>query len=334
MGDTMPNTLLCPNQLRANGVIVDDCPKQLVPPNRPSAHALICQDQDIQIALNLQGVTSYFVTRSPTVNEIETCQWVNLSDEHNWDPHSDHFQQQEERYDDLQEYHRDPTSRNIYSIYSAPDPSPLSTDMSEVLVVFDDMHLVNLSSTRRSNKTPSISPEQLSKIWNIGPSSAAKTLKCTTQKGIRNTLYPTEQRFWTKQAQLRYRQLSGRHGGFYTDTFFANYPTINGCKMAQIYINDLTFTKVYTMKQKSDVPDTLSSFIHEVGIPHSIHSEDAPELKHGRFKQLCKEYGIANTYTEPYSPWQNRAEGGIHELKWHVHRKMVGKCVPQRLCDF
>ena len=63
----------------------------------------------------------------------------------------------------MQEYSRDPTSRNIYSIYSAPDPSPLSTNMSEVLDAFDDTHLVNLSSTRTSNKTPSISPEQLSK---------------------------------------------------------------------------------------------------------------------------------------------------------------------------
>jgi hypothetical protein len=122
MGDTMPNTLLCPNQLRANGIIVDNCPKHLVPPNRPSAHALVCQDQDIQIALNLQGATSYFVTRTPTVNEIETCQWAHLSDEHNWDPHSDQFQQQEERYDDLQEYSRDPTSRNIYSYIAPPTP--------------------------------------------------------------------------------------------------------------------------------------------------------------------------------------------------------------------
>ena len=101
--------------------------------------------------------------------------------------------------------------------------------------------------------------------------------------------------------------------------------------MAQIYINDLTLTKVYTMKQKSDVPDTLSSFIHEVGIPHSIHSDDTPELKHWRFKQLCKEYGIANTYTEPYSPWQNRAESNIRELKWHVGKKMKARNVLKAL---
>jgi len=54
----------------------------------------------------------------------------------------------------------------------------------------------------------------------------------------------------------------------------------------------------------------------------------------GRFWQLCKEYQIPTTYTEPYSPWQNRAEGGIREIKRLVHRKMTPKRVPQKLWDF
>jgi hypothetical protein len=76
---------------------------------------------------------------------------------------------------------------------------------------------------------------------------------------------------------------------FYTDTFFASSQTLNGCKMAQLYINDLSFTKVYPMKSKAETSETLSKFIHEVGIHHSLHSDDAPELMHGQFKQLCKE---------------------------------------------
>jgi hypothetical protein len=163
---------------------------------------------------------------------------------------------------------------------------------------------------------------------------AKKTLKCTTQKGVRQTLYPIERRFRTKQAQLRYRQLSGRHGRFYSDTFFSSQPSLNGCKMGQLYINDLSFMKFYPMKTKAEAPDTLVKFIQDVGIPHAIHSDDAPELRQGRFKQLCKDYQIHPTYTEPYSPWQNRAEGGIRELKRMVHRKMTSKRVPLRLWDF
>jgi hypothetical protein len=104
--------------------------------------------------------------------------------------------------------------------------------------------------------------------------------------------------------------------------------------MAQLYTNNLSFVKIYPMKAKSEVSDSLSKFLHKVGIPNAIHSDDAPELMHGRFKQICKEYGINTTYTEPYSPWQNRAEGGIRELKSHIYRKMTSKAVPQRLWDF
>jgi hypothetical protein len=100
----------------------------------------------------------------------------------------------------------------------------------------------------------------LAQSWGIGLETAKQTLKVTTQKGMRNTLYPIERCFRTKQAQLRYKQLSGRHGRFYTDTFFANTVTLNGSKMAQLYINDLSFTKVYPMKLKSEAADTLSTF--------------------------------------------------------------------------
>jgi hypothetical protein len=104
--------------------------------------------------------------------------------------------------------------------------------------------------------------------------------------------------------------------------------------MAQLYINDLTFTKVYPMKLKSQTAETLSTFIHDVGIPTIMHSDDANELIRGKFRLLCKDYGITSTFTEPYSPWQNRAEGGICELKRNVHRKMKAKHVPHKLWDF
>ena len=135
-------------------------------------------------------------------------------------------------------------------------------------------------------------------------------MQVTAQKGIRQTTLPIEQRFRTRQAQLRYKQLGGRHGRFYTDTFFSGVPTLNGNSMAQIFTSDLAFTKVYPMKLRSQTHEALSAFIHEVGIPSSIHSDDAKELMMGKFKELCKEFHIPCTYTEPYSPWQNRAENG------------------------
>lgn len=103
--------------------------------------------------------------------------------------------------------------------------------------------------------------------------------------------------------------------------------------MAQTNINDQLFTKIYPMKLKSEMPHNLTAFIHDVGIPNTIHSDNAPELMLGKFCALCHDNGIATTYTEPYSPWQNRAEGRIRELKRHVHHKMKINEVPSHLWD-
>ena len=69
------------------------------------------------------------------------------------------------------------------------------------------------------------------------------------------------------------------------------------------------------MQSKSETHETLNAFIHEVGIPYELHSDDAKGLMEGKFKQICRDYGIKTTYNEPHSPWQNRAEAGIRELK-------------------
>ena len=58
--------------------------------------------------------------------------------------------------------------------------------------------------------------------------------------------------------------------------------------MSQIYINDLSFTKTYPMKAKSETVDTLNAFIQEVGIPHALHSDDAKELLQGPLNNYVK----------------------------------------------
>jgi hypothetical protein len=111
---------------------------------------------------------------------------------------------------------------------------PFTTVMRDISQAYDDQYII--APTNTSQWLMNMTAEKIAKTWNIGLENAKKTLQCTTQKGIRNTLYPIERRFRTKQAQLRYRQLSGRHGRFYTDTFFASVPSLNGIKMSHIYI--------------------------------------------------------------------------------------------------
>jgi hypothetical protein len=71
-GDEVEASLLCPNQMRANGVIVDDIPIHLLH-NNASTHSLIFPEDEVTIPLKLNGCFSYIPTRTPTTNEKDTC---------------------------------------------------------------------------------------------------------------------------------------------------------------------------------------------------------------------------------------------------------------------
>ena len=49
---------------------------------------------------------------------------------------------------------------------------------------------------------------------------------------------------------------------------------------------------------------------------------------------MINDHHIRQCFTEPYTPSQNRAEGGIRELKRAVRRVMQKVNAPQRLWDF
>lgn len=49
LGKDVDNTLLCPNQLRCNGLIVDDCPVHLAPKDKPLLHLIIVPDSNFQL---------------------------------------------------------------------------------------------------------------------------------------------------------------------------------------------------------------------------------------------------------------------------------------------
>lgn len=104
LGNDVENTLLCPNQLRYNGVTVDDCPKHLAPRDNPSTHSIFIPDQQVRVPLRLVGPVSVFDTRTPTKEEIDTCKWVTLTNDEHWDPQSAMFNEEEEKVEYLCEH--------------------------------------------------------------------------------------------------------------------------------------------------------------------------------------------------------------------------------------
>lgn len=94
----MPNTLLCPNQLRANGLGVHDCPKQY---DAQSTHSITIPSHDLEIPLQMRGVISGFTTREPTLQELDDLtSHVELTSDEEWDPYAAAFSFKEELHKD------------------------------------------------------------------------------------------------------------------------------------------------------------------------------------------------------------------------------------------
>ena len=60
---------------------------------------------------------------------------------------------------------------------------------------------------------------------------------------------------------------------------------------------------------------TIRGFIELVGLTHKLHSDKNKNLKEVLFKQLLRNFGIIQTYTESQLPWQNIDKPAIGEVK-------------------
>ena len=102
----------------------------------------------------------------------------------------------------------------------------------------------------------------------IGTEIAKKTLKVTSQRGIRTILHPTlDRQFKTNDRMLQYCRLNT---DMYTDNMFASTKLLRGNNFGQIYVNDIDFTKFYPTKDCKEVPDTVSHFFREEDVPTSL----------------------------------------------------------------
>jgi len=315
MGNSMDHTLICPNQARNNGVVVDDVPRHLSHDNS-STHSIYFPEEDICLPLSLRGIISYLPTRYPTNDEIDKCKWLIVTNDAPWNPYDDVFAEQESSHFN---FHSFPVHRNV-------DEREIMTFHSEL---FRNVCSISTSSPRLNK-----SDQHIAKIFQCSPKTAARTRQVTTQKGIRSMADHLTRRYRTKQAALQYAQLGGRYGRFYSDTLFSTVPSLRNNLVAQIFVNDIGFTRVTPMRSKADAGHALLEFIQDIGVPSALHTDNAKEMMTGKWETVRKDHQIKQTLTEPHSPFQNRAEIGIREVKKHVRRIMNNVKAPKRLWDF
>ena len=196
----------------------------------------------------------------------------------------------------------------------------------------EEFRTIKALSAKKKNK---LSPKVLSELWRIGLKAARRTLKSTTHSCIRTTGNLTR-RFKTDKAHMRYKELSTRKGSFYVDTLFTKVKSVRGYTCSNLYTTALGFKKFFPMESKNgqECSGSLQTLIHLVGIPPSLHSDNAPEFVQGNFRKRCRRYDIHQTATEPYSPWQNRGEVGIRKVKPYASKMMERHQVPLQLWCF
>jgi hypothetical protein len=308
----MKNALLCPNQARAFGIIIEDTPLEY---DDTSRFAIIASDtENTTFPLQRYGPTAYMHVRRPTEEELTTITPIDLTEEEEWNPYP--------HGDDVAQY-------NINSVQRVESTGVFSGAISPI------GRLRQIHALRVSKPKDTLTPEHLAKIWNIGVDTARKTIDATTCKHYRNVQDGISRTFRPRRNFLRYKQLRLPAGEFYTDTFISKIKSVRGYSYMQVYGNKFGFIKAYPMesKNRNDVGSTLTVFIQDVGVPQKMHTDNAPEMvgrKTPFFKRARKE-GIDLTTIEPERPDENYGEILVRITKHGTAKMMIKRRVPLRL---
>jgi hypothetical protein len=165
--------------------------------------------------------------------------------------------------------------------------------------------------------------------WMIASEHAKKTVQLTMQHGVCTCLNPTLARqFPTNDWMLCYKQLS--HTTF-TDTLFAGTPSCSENKCAQAYSTSFGWARAHPITRKGEAHETLSLLFHRDGVPLTMVFDGSKEQCKGDFKRKLHKADCHTRQTEPYSQWQQAAEGCIRELKQGVSQTLIKTGSPRVL---
>ena len=110
----------------------------------------------------------------------------------------------------------------------------------------------------------------------------------------------------TRLPELKHRRINDTAC---CDTFFSSIPSVRGftCWTQYSFLRS-GLDQVYLMQRRSQYLPTLQRMLVDCGVPHTIHSDNAPEFKSDRWTKLPQSYLIKNTCMEAYHPNQNLCE--------------------------
>ena len=88
-------------------------------------------------------------------------------------------------------------------------------------------------------------------------------------------------------------------GSFYCNYLKSEVKLIQGLIGGVVYTNRLAFYKFVPCSTETSIETgrTLRHFLHVIGLPHSLHSDNHSNFKQGLFKQILCKFGIPQKET-------------------------------------
>ena len=353
-GENLSFSLLSPNQLRDNDIHVDERHPTHAP---DSIFGIFIPSNSLTIPFDMEGVVAGFLTRAPTDLELESVDnHVDLTSDVEWDPHTFALSLNASAMRDAgilasimsrrsqisQSRITKYRLRSCMEVMHASQSLPEIQFASEVSMMNQTDPILNrlasltshttLAAIRTGDVRSAVTPENIARRWMIGIEAAKKSLAATTQRGVRSIPNPATRRFKTQMAHLRYPRL---HGTFYADIMESKVLSIDAHKYAHIIGNGRGFCKVYPMEHKNETIHSLDDFVKKIGVPEILICDNDSTMEGwGEWKKRIRKYGIEPRYTEPYSPFQNKAELDIRELKRKIRRFQERSRSPKRLWNY
>jgi hypothetical protein len=209
------------------------------------------------------------------------------------------------------------SKRLIASIKVASPPRQISQVKTEA------QDLPPIKTFQSKGRHSSVSPEDLSKQWQIGLEQSKETLKRTTQRVIQLAVMPLARQYRADK-MFQTKLLAGKWA---SDTMDGHVKSLDGNQYAQVFSNGGFFAEVYPMARKADAGLALKFFIMEFRVPDDLTIDGSKEQnsKGIEFMKSCRRNDIQITRTEPERPNQNPAEGVIREVRRRWFRTMIRK---------
>ena len=345
-------SLINPNQIRHNGITVSDDPTD-------KTRAFGITGVDFHVAFKIQGTTVYFETRVPTSWEYENCRFLELTCDTPWNPGEVNISTASATSQKLTI--EQVTYRNVCALDRIPrcgcerPGNETNCQCGSDLSAFDTEYLirrmvstVRVTTSNRENRDQQlafvgakdrhsqVTAETVARKFRCGLETARRTLKTTTQRGVRHAMHPLHRRYRVDHLNLHRKRL---RDVFYMDTLFSKVKSLSGFTCAQLITNG-SFTRVYPMESKgsANIAMALQEFIDDVGIPETLVCDFASEQT-GKSTEVMKIIRGANIKLRIAEKGRgitqnHRAETEIREVKTKWKTRMRSNQVPARLWDF